>query len=129
VLGQGQQLVAADGGDRQASVAPYGVNTCAPSGSIASVRRCTRAGTGAPAEITRRTVGMRRSLRLSVSSSPGLPNMTVAPKRSAAATTRDGTTAAGRVASIAARRWSSERRAVERERREGRQHHLVGPMP
>ena len=50
--------------------------------------------------MTRRTVGMRRPLRLSVSSSPGEPNITVAPKRSAASTTRDGTTAAGRVASM-----------------------------
>ncbi len=31
-----------------ASVAPYGVKTCAPAGSIASTRRCTRGGTGAP---------------------------------------------------------------------------------
>ena len=83
-----------------ASVAPYGVKTCAPSGSIASVRRCTRRGTGAPADMTSRTVGRRRPLRLSVSSSPGEPNITVAPKRSAASTTRDGTTAAGRVASM-----------------------------
>ena len=45
-------------------------------------------------------VGRRRPLRLSVSSRPGEPNITVVPKRPAAATTRDGTTAAGRVASI-----------------------------
>ena len=60
----------------------------------------TSGGTGAPAEVTRVTVGSGRPYRASTRISAGEPNSWVTPKRWLAAGRRPGAACAGRVGSM-----------------------------
>src|SRR5262249_11113154 len=89
------------GGD---SGAPEGGRTWTPGASMVTTSSITRADTGAPAEMTRRSVGSLTPrdepyapTRLSRA---GEPNRFVTPNVSTASTIFDGSTSAGRVASI-----------------------------
>ncbi len=83
----------------RASVAPYGVWISASGPSMARKRRCTAGVTGAPADRTRVSVGIRAPetapQRPTVSSSAGEPNISVAPKPFAASAILAGSARAG----------------------------------
>ena len=81
-------------------MAPYGVQNCAPSGSRVRIFATVSGGTGAPAEVTRCTVGSGAPWSASTFISAGEPKSWVTPKRAMAACSLSGSALAGRVGSM-----------------------------
>ncbi len=82
------------------SVAPYGVQNCASSGSSLRMRATTSGGTGAPAEVTRFTFGSGWPWSARTRIKAGEPNSWVTPKRAMASCSRFRSAWAGRVGSM-----------------------------